>query len=105
MHDAVSPDHERRWPILAVIGIAQLMVVLDARGRAPTPRVLRAATVHGYTTAFWVSASIFAGGAGLLSAIVPNIRAGAAAPEGAPTEAIGPEPIGREAIGREASRA
>jgi hypothetical protein len=25
-----NPHHERRWPILAVLGIAQLMVVLDA---------------------------------------------------------------------------
>src|SRR4051794_24777503 len=30
-HPAVNPHHDRRWAILAMLGIAQLMVVLDAR--------------------------------------------------------------------------
>ena len=29
-HPAQNPHHERRWLILAVLGLAQLMVVLDA---------------------------------------------------------------------------
>jgi EmrB/QacA subfamily drug resistance transporter len=32
-------------------------------GRAPTPDVMAHAAVHGYTTAFWISAGIFAAGA------------------------------------------
>ena len=30
MNDTVNPHHERRWAILAILGLAQLMVVLDA---------------------------------------------------------------------------
>jgi hypothetical protein len=32
-------------------------------GKAPTPDVMAHAAVHGYTTAFWISAGIFAAGA------------------------------------------
>ena len=34
-----------------------------AAGRAQTPEVLQAATVHGYTVAFWVAAAVFTVGA------------------------------------------
>jgi hypothetical protein len=45
-------------------------------GRAPTPAVLAQAAVHGYTTAFWISAGIFAAGALLAGALVrPGVPA------------------------------
>jgi len=49
--------------------------------REPTQAVLAQAAVHGYTTAFWWSAAIFAGGA-LVSGLV--FRSGAIAPATAP---------------------
>ena len=53
-----------------------------------------AASVHGYTTAFWVSAVVFAAGAILVGLLVPGIKAPAATPQ--PTEFNGsarePEP-------------
>src|SRR5690242_6939129 len=50
-------------------------------GKAASPDVLAQAAVHGYTTAFWISAGIFAAGAvttGLL------VRRGVPAPSGQP---------------------
>jgi EmrB/QacA subfamily drug resistance transporter len=64
------------------------------RGHTPTPRVIGAAAVHGYTTAFWVSAAVFATGAILVGLLVPSIKAPAATPQ--PAEFTGsarePEP-------------
>jgi MFS family permease len=39
-------------------------------GKVPTHAVLAQAAVHGYTTAFWISAGIFAAGALLAGALV-----------------------------------
>jgi EmrB/QacA subfamily drug resistance transporter len=50
-------------------------------GKQKTPDVIESAAVHGYTTAFWISAAIFAGGAMicgfLLRPGVPEIAPGA----------------------------
>ena len=45
-----------------------------ADGRPRTAQVLAAATVHGYSVAFYVSAAILAGGAILLAILLPSIR-------------------------------
>jgi len=49
-------------------------VTAYADGRAPTPRVLEAATVHGYTVAFWVAAAVFALGAVVVGTLVQSLR-------------------------------
>ena len=50
--------------------------------RSRTPGVLAEAAIHGYTTAFWIAAGIFAVGAVLCGALmrpgVPRVEAGAA---------------------------
>ncbi|HVI17452.1 MAG TPA: MFS transporter, partial [Gaiellales bacterium] len=43
-----------------------------SQGRAPSPEVLQAATVHGYTVAFWISAAIFAVGALVCGSLLPK---------------------------------
>jgi EmrB/QacA subfamily drug resistance transporter len=43
--------------------IAAMTVTSDLAGRAVDPALLASAAVHGYTTAFWWAAAIFAGGA------------------------------------------
>ena len=59
------------------------------------PRLIATAAVHGYTTAFGVTAAIFAAGAILTGTLMPSIQAPAATPQ--PTESRGsadasPEP-------------
>ncbi len=49
-------------------------VTAYADGRAPSPQVLEAATVHGYTVAFWVAAAVFATGAVVVGMLVPSLR-------------------------------
>jgi EmrB/QacA subfamily drug resistance transporter len=53
-------------------------------GHAPTPAALSAAAVHGYTTAFWWAAAIFAGGALLSTALLTSRSRLAAVPTGEP---------------------
>jgi hypothetical protein len=48
----------RRWLILGTVGLAQLMVVLDA-----TVVNIALALIHGYTTGFWAAAGILGAGA------------------------------------------
>ena len=43
-------------------------------GQPPTPRLVAAATVHGYTVAFWVAAAIFAAGAMVVGATMRSVR-------------------------------
>jgi EmrB/QacA subfamily drug resistance transporter len=50
----------------------------------PTPQLTSAAAVHGYTTAFWVAAAIFAAGAILVGSLVPSIKTRATAPKPTP---------------------
>ena len=63
---AADPTYSRRWLILTVVGVAQVMVVLDAtvvnnvRPQAGAPA---RATVHGNAVAFWAGAGVFAVGA------------------------------------------
>ena len=45
-----------------------------------SPEAIGSAAVHGYTTAFWVSAGIFAAGAILVGVLVPSIKAHATTP-------------------------
>ena len=46
-----------------------------AAGHAPSPQMLaEAATVHGYTVAFWVAAAVFATGAVVVGMLVPSLR-------------------------------
>jgi hypothetical protein len=51
---------------------------------APSPQLTSAAAVHGYTTAFWVAAAIFAGGAILVGSLVPGIKPRATTPQPTP---------------------
>jgi EmrB/QacA subfamily drug resistance transporter len=53
-------------------------------GRQPNPAVLHAAAVHGFTTAFWWAAGIFAVGALITAAVLPS---------GAPAPAPHAEPV------------
>jgi EmrB/QacA subfamily drug resistance transporter len=45
-----------------------------AAGRRPTPELLGQAAVHGYATAFWVAAGIFAVGSVLVGALIRPVR-------------------------------
>ncbi len=59
-----------------------------ASGRPSTPEVIQAATVHGYTVAFWVAAAVFTAGAVVVGSLVPSIKlAGAHAPAAEPATA------------------
>jgi EmrB/QacA subfamily drug resistance transporter len=50
----------------------------------PSPQLTSAAAVHGYTTAFWVAAAIFAAGAILVGSLVPSIKPRATTPQPTP---------------------
>jgi EmrB/QacA subfamily drug resistance transporter len=50
----------------------------------PSPQLASAAAVHGYTTAFWVAAAIFAAGAILVGSLVPSIKTQATTPKPTP---------------------
>jgi hypothetical protein len=54
---------DRRWVILSVVAVAQLMVVLDSTIALPTP---------GYTLAFAVSAGVLGLGAILAVVLLPS---------------------------------
>jgi EmrB/QacA subfamily drug resistance transporter len=64
--------------------LAATTVTSDLAGRAPDPALLASAAVHGYTTAFWWSAAIFAGGALLCTALLTGRSRLAAVPAGEP---------------------
>jgi MFS family permease len=51
----------------------------------PSPQLTSTAAVHGYTTAFWVAAAIFAAGAILVGSLVPSIKTRAATAKPTPT--------------------
>ena len=52
--------------------LAATTVTSDLAGRAADPALLASAAVHGYTTAFWWAAAIFAGGALLCTALLTS---------------------------------
>jgi MFS family permease len=52
---------------------------------APGPQLTSAAAVHGYTTAFWVTAAIFTAGAILIGSLVPSIKPRATTAKPTPT--------------------
>jgi EmrB/QacA subfamily drug resistance transporter len=64
--------------------LAATAVTSDLAGRAADPALLASAAVHGYTTAFWWSAAIFAGGALLCTALLTGRSRLAAVPVGEP---------------------
>ncbi|HEV7883469.1 MAG TPA: MFS transporter [Solirubrobacteraceae bacterium] len=64
--------------------LAATTVTSDLAGRAPDPALLASAAVHGYTTAFWWSAAIFAGGALVCTALLTSRSREAAVPVGEP---------------------
>jgi EmrB/QacA subfamily drug resistance transporter len=64
--------------------LAATAVTSDLAGRAPDPALLASAAVHGYTTAFWWAAAIFAGGALLCTALLTGRSRLAAVPVGEP---------------------
>jgi hypothetical protein len=45
-----------------------------AEGRQPGPATIEAATIHGYTVAFWVAAGVFVVGALVVAAVIPSIK-------------------------------
>jgi EmrB/QacA subfamily drug resistance transporter len=55
-----------------------------AHTHTPSPRLISTAAVHGYTTAFWVTAAIFAAGAILIGSLVPSIKTRATTPKPTP---------------------
>jgi EmrB/QacA subfamily drug resistance transporter len=65
----------------------------------PGPRLISTASVHGYTTAFWVSAAIFAAGAILIGSLVPSIKTRASTPKSAPVHPT-PRPAAAESPAR-----
>ena len=58
--------------LLSTIFASAVTSYADSRPRSP--QLLAAATVHGYSVAFYVSAAILAGGAILLAILLPSIR-------------------------------
>ncbi|MGI9097635.1 MAG: MFS transporter [Solirubrobacteraceae bacterium] len=64
--------------------LAATAVTADLAGRAADPTLLAHAAVHGYTTAFWWAAAIFAGGAVLSTALLTSRSRLAAVPTGEP---------------------
>jgi EmrB/QacA subfamily drug resistance transporter len=70
------------------------------RTHTPSPQLTSAAAVHGYTTAFWVAAAIFAAGAILVGSLVPSIKARATTPKPAPAH-----PSPRSAAAKSAAHA
>jgi EmrB/QacA subfamily drug resistance transporter len=50
----------------------------------PSPQLTSTAAVHGYTTAFWVAAAIFAAGAILVGTLVPSIKPRTTTPQPTP---------------------
>ena len=64
--------------------LAATTVAGDLAGRASDPALLAGAAVHGYTTAFWWSAGIFAGGALLCTALLTRRSREAAVAVGEP---------------------
>jgi EmrB/QacA subfamily drug resistance transporter len=57
-------------------------------GHGQSPEALQAATVHGYTVAFWVAAAVFTFGALVVGTLVPSLKlAGAHAPAAEPATA------------------
>jgi MFS family permease len=61
----------------------------------PSPQLTSAAAVHGYTTAFWVAAAIFATGAILVGTLVPSIKPRATTPKPTPARSS-PRPAAAE---------
>ncbi len=66
---ALRRQHDHRWLVLAVLGLAQLMVVLDATIVNIALPSVALATVHGYITAFRYSA-LFLGIAAVVAAVI-----------------------------------
>jgi EmrB/QacA subfamily drug resistance transporter len=64
--------------------LAATTVTSDLAGLTPDPALLASAAVHGYTTAFWWSTAIFAGGALLCTALLTSRSRRAAVPAGEP---------------------
>ena len=72
-----------------------------ADGRAAVARrSLEAATVHGYTVAFWVAAGVFAVGAVVVGSVVPSIRLAGARRRGAGHRALAVTRAGRRLLAR-----
>jgi EmrB/QacA subfamily drug resistance transporter len=65
----------------------------------PGPRLISTAAVHGYTTAFWVTAAIFAAGAILIGTLVPSIKTRATTPQPTPAH-LSPRPAAAESAAR-----
>ncbi len=56
-------------------------VAAYAAGKPRTPEVFNAATVHGYTVAFWIAAGVFAVGAVVVGTLMRSIKVAEPAPE------------------------
>jgi hypothetical protein len=68
----------------------------------PSPQLTSAAAVHGYTTAFWVTAAIFAAGAILIGSLVPSIKTRATTPKPTPAHPT-PRPVVAESAAQASS--
>jgi EmrB/QacA subfamily drug resistance transporter len=68
----------------------------------PSPRLISTAAVHGYTTAFWVTAGIFAAGAILIGWLVPSIKTRAPTPQPTPAHPT-PRPVVAESAAQASS--
>jgi predicted MFS family arabinose efflux permease len=64
--------------------LAASATTTDLAGHAPTAAALSHAAVHGYTTAFWFAAAIFATGAVLCTALLTSRSRAVAAPGAEP---------------------
>jgi hypothetical protein len=75
------------------VGVALLSTIAGSaatgylHGRIPTPELMAQATMHSYTTTFWVASAIFAGGALLVG---PLLRPGTPAVRPAGSPAVAP---------------
>jgi EmrB/QacA subfamily drug resistance transporter len=69
---------------LSTIFASAVTSYLNTHTPSPQLTAAAAAAVHGYTTAFWVAAAIFAAGAILVGSLVPSIKTRAKTPQPTP---------------------
>jgi MFS family permease len=73
--------------VLSTIFASAVSSYLHTHTHTPTAQLTSAAAVHGYTTAFWVAAAIFAAGAILIGTLVPSITPRPTTPKPTPAPA------------------
>jgi EmrB/QacA subfamily drug resistance transporter len=87
---------------LSTIFASAVSSYVHTHAHTPRPRLISTAAVHGYTTAFWVTAAIFAAGAILIGSLVPSIKTRATTPQPTPAHPT-PRPVVADSAAQAAS--